>query len=427
MDERWSQTRCLDAFSDSALEAALCLQFELPTFEEEVNSAHRTIREWPDRILADRPNLAMRAFRGFLCPFFEKRASHISLLYELVNNGETLPWRGELALELLEKFSTAPPEALSKLLYAALSAESCRERLAGLTNRVVTARRQVRGEQRVLWMVTGFVLSPLDFYVPLKRYCGGREAALWTIKEFVEHVTNREVTGALPLTIDQRKSLTLLIGCRFVNTYHPLGGTCGHRNDWDAADFVRHQIDVLSAEASPEAGEALVALADNGKLSSYGDYLRHAIANQAKVRRQQQYEQPDWEKVVRTLQGGKPANIADLHALAIDHLKALRAEIRHSNVDTYKQFWRLSDRGSIERPQHEEICRDRLIELLRPRLSPLDVLADPEGHMAANKRADIVLYYRTAYKLPIEVKRHTHIDLWTACANQLDRLYACDP
>jgi hypothetical protein len=133
MDERWSQKRCLDAFSDSALEAALCLHFQLPTSAKEVNSTHPTKREWPDLILAERPNLAVQAFRGFLCPFCEKRASHISLLNELVNNEKTLTWRGELALELLERFSTAAPEALRKLLYAALSAESCRERLAELT------------------------------------------------------------------------------------------------------------------------------------------------------------------------------------------------------------------------------------------------------------------------------------------------------
>ena len=47
--------------------------------------------------------------------------------------------------------------------------------------------------------------------------------------------------------------------------------------------------------------------------------------------------------------------------------------------------------------------------------------------MAADKRADIVLYHGSDLKLPIEVKRHNHKDLWTACENQLDRLYAHDP
>jgi hypothetical protein len=201
----------------------------------------------------------------------------------------------------------------------------------------------------------------------------------------------------------------------------------GNRHGWDAAEFVRWQIEVLSAEASQEAREVLVVLAEDKKLTSYGDHLRHAIANQAKVRRQQQYEQPDWDRVIETLRGGKPANIADLHALAIDHLKTLRIGIRHSNVDTYKQFWRLSARGNLEGPQHEEFCRDRLIELLKPQLAPLGIFAEPEGHMAADKRTDIALYAGSDLKLPIEVKRHAHADLWTACETQLQRLYTRDP
>jgi hypothetical protein len=83
--------------------------------------------------------------------------------------------------------------------------------------------------------------------------------------------------------------------------------------------------------------------------------------------------------------------------------------------------------GKIEQPGHEEYCRDRLVELLRPRLFPLGISGEPEGHMAADKRADIVLYYGVNLKLPIEVKKHTHKELWTACEHQLERLYARDP
>ena len=47
--------------------------------------------------------------------------------------------------------------------------------------------------------------------------------------------------------------------------------------------------------------------------------------------------------------------------------------------------------------------------------------------MAADKRTDIALYSGVDLKLPIEVKRHTNKDLWTACENQLQRLYTRDP
>lgn len=47
--------------------------------------------------------------------------------------------------------------------------------------------------------------------------------------------------------------------------------------------------------------------------------------------------------------------------------------------------------------------------------------------MVIDKRADIVLLNSAKQKLPIEVKRDYHPDLWTACENQLDRLYTRDP
>ena len=53
MDEKWRHARCLDVFPEAALEAALCLAFELPTCEYNGNTSHPTVREWPDRILIE--------------------------------------------------------------------------------------------------------------------------------------------------------------------------------------------------------------------------------------------------------------------------------------------------------------------------------------------------------------------------------------
>ena len=162
-------------------------------------------------------------------------------------------------------------------------------------------------------------------------------------------------------------------------------------------------------------------------MASYVDYLNHAIANQATIRREAEFAQPIWPATIETLSGGKPANIADLHALVLDHLETLKTEVRNSNTDTYKSFWRIKKKGVIDGPLVEDICRDRLIELLKPRLLPLDVRVEPEGHMAQDKCADIVILPPPGQKLPLELKRDTHSDLWDACESQLDRLYTRDP
>jgi hypothetical protein len=203
IDEKWCQTKSLEALPDTTLETALCLAFELDTPERDGHVSCPMHREWPDHILTERPELAGRAFRDFLLPFFGKRWSHIRLLSKLANNEKIQSWYGGLALELLEKFASAPFEPLRNLLSAALSVESYREKLAVLAKKVLTARGRVRGEQRVLWTVTAYLLSPKDFSGALGNYVHGREAALWIVKEFVEHVANRKGTGNLALTIEQ--------------------------------------------------------------------------------------------------------------------------------------------------------------------------------------------------------------------------------
>ncbi|MEN4704488.1 hypothetical protein ABEG95_22930 [Pantoea agglomerans] len=48
-------------------------------------------------------------------------------------------------------------------------------------------------------------------------------------------------------------------------------------------------------------------------------------------------------------------------------------------------------------------------------------------HMARDKRADIGATFSDHLKIPIEVKRHYHPDVWSAAENQLQKLYAPDP
>jgi hypothetical protein len=113
--------------------------------------------------------------------------------------------------------------------------------------------------------------------------------------------------------------------------------------------------------------------------------------------------------------------------LAVAQLLTIKEGIQYENTDPYKSFWRCDSYGRVDKPEIEDICRDRLIGLIKPSFAPLDLHVDPEGHMAADKRADIIVSGEGGMKLPIELKRDFHVDLWTACANQLARMYIRDP
>ena len=71
-------------------------------------------------------------------------------------------------------------------------------------------------------------------------------------------------------------------------------------------------------------------------------------------------------------------------------------------------------------------CRDALLSDLRPRLSTLDVSAEPEGRYAAGTMADIRVS-SGGFNVPVELKRSMSPDLWTAVGDQLIPRYARDP
>ena len=138
------------------------------------------------------------------------------------------------------------------------------------------------------------------------------------------------------------------------------------------------------------------------------------------------YKQLTWREVQEALKDGAPANIADLQTLIMMHIKDLSISIRGANTDPYKQFWNVNSYGGLESPKPEEVCRDALVEMLRPCLLSIGLRVEPEGHMASDKRADICIF-ANKMKLVIELKRDYHSEVWTAVERQLDRFYTRDP
>ncbi len=129
--------------------------------------------------------------------------------------------------------------------------------------------------------------------------------------------------------------------------------------------------------------------------------------------------------VLGLLGDGRPANVADLHVLLCDRLRDLGGFIRGDNSDPWRQFWADDRESQPNQSKHEESCRDALLAVLRNQL-PEGVDAQPEGQYAADRRADIRVAFKH-FNIPVEIKKNTHPDLWTAIDRQLTVRYTTDP
>ena len=118
-------------------------------------------------------------------------------------------------------------------------------------------------------------------------------------------------------------------------------------------------------------------------------------------------------------------NPADLAALLYDKLVELGLRIKTDNTDDWRQYWNVDSYGRPQDPKPEDSCRDAMLSDLRLILTQ-GIDAQPEGQYANDRRSDIRASY-TDFNVPVEIKKNTHSDLWTAIHDQLIPFYTSDP
>lgn len=410
--------------TDEYLQTALAIDSLCTTFVYKGNVSSQYVHPWKMLILKDQPTLAVGAYRALARFDLARSAQSAYGLHDLLHEDLLQPYRAGIALALLTEFPNAPIDSLRRLIQVAMS--ECDVTLFLPVLRDVIARGLDRDDALILWLAAGYIVSPSDFiYFCTALDEGGVVSLIWALRD-VSGYSRRTNKQASILSSQQLEQMLRWVFGQFPRTSHPEGGWGGDSNAWDATDFALRLIALLSSDPSNEAAVSLQCLAAEPRAQTYLDDIKHAIAQQRMRMIDAQYQQPSYLQVVTTLANGSPASIADLHALLLDHLEDLKPHIASSNLDVFKQFWNEDRYGKVASPKNEESCRDCLTGLLRVKTRPQKISLEPEGHMAADKRADIVALL-PGMKLVIELKRDYHAKVWVAIQEQLERFYTRDP
>ncbi len=410
---------------------------------------------WYERLLSERPEMVAQVLVKSAVSGFRSGREHIDMISKLAHDKGHAQVARHASLPLLRAFPTRcrsqQIEALDHLLKAAIQ-HADRRSLQGLIDTKLS-RKSMDDAQRVYWLAAGVIVSP-EVYAPLlKEFSEGREGRIRRLTAFFSYPGSvRSVADKL-----QSPALQLLIGLA--------GSTVGPDEQWnekvtyftpamEASRFAGDLIQRLAACPAKEASDALARLLEDESLSQWRDVLSRAQDEQRVIRRDAGYRHPDIAQICKTLNGGIPANAADLSALLMDLLQGppecprcprgraeahaqgsvrgvpLALQIRSGNTDGWRQYWNVDSNGSPTGPRHEDVCRDALLSALRHQL-PQGVDAQPEGQYANDNRADIRVSFR-CFQVPVEIKKNMncksrHRDLWSAMRNQLIAKYTTDP
>jgi hypothetical protein len=376
---------------------------------------------WSDKLLAEHPEQVKDALVA-LASAQLGRGKSASAALDVLFRDPLSAGAGEVALKLLQQFPAADYFPLKSLLLKALET-SDRALLADLTSQHVFSSDAISTPQQQLWLAAAYLLDPAKFEGEVAATA--EPAMVWRLRALAgygRHTQDRRYQ----LELGQLVFLAKFTAGHFANCDYP-GSSNGDENAWNGAEFVKSLIASISNWPSETATGSLEALLRDSTLSTYSDHLKHALVNQRTRKREVEYKQPDFGQAILTLSNNKPFSGGDLHALVLAHLEDANTRIGGANVDLLNQFWNEGKARQLLTPKSEEACRDGLANIMRPGLLPLDIWIEPEGHMADDKRADIIVLAPGKLKAIVELKRDTNSEVWSALENQLERLYLRDP
>ena len=371
---------------------------------------------WFRTVLSDNPALVADVLRGSAARKLETGVQVPVELHELANAEDHREVAELVSLSVLGRFPKAETNVALQALRWALNAALKRCEWSAVGS--VIDERLGRGGQgpgeRGCWLAAGYLVAPERYREDLRRLAED-EDGLKSLAMFV-------ATGRFPKDFTQRfaaadlEPLIAALGA----AYRRVGLT--ESAYWSTTDLIATVAD----DQSPAATEVLKALSKEPDADPWAPAIASTTERQARKRREHEYRPSDIGKVVQTLDGGAPANVGDLAALVFDELKELSLKIRDGSTSDWRQHWNVDSHNHPTTPKPENACRDAVLSDLQERLVRLGIDASQEAVYAEDKRPDISVSF-AGLKVPVEIKRSCHPDVWTAVRSQLIAKYTRDP
>ena len=378
---------------------------------------------WIRLLFETRPDLAAEEVVRVAAMAIRRGEHHIPFVDEMLS----YEWLSEVARiacpKLLRSFSVRAPQHLYRVLKSLLwwgvdNLES--SMMESVVAGKLRAKSMTHG-QRAYWMAAKLVVSREPDPAAFEGFAEKHEKAIPGFFAFYERsLFQKRLLDRLPSLLISR------LACLLGTSHRPLGELRPKPAEIRKSDLVRVLIETLGMRSDDEAVSALEDVASDPRMVAWHATVRRVLQEQQVIRRDACYRHPGVEPTIRTLESGPPANPADLAALSFDLLAEIALNIRDGSTNDWRQYWNVDRSEQSWEPRHEDDCRDALLSDFQARMRPLGVDAAPEGRYADEKRSDIRVSCG-GFNVPVEIKKSSHRDLWSAIRSQLIAKYTRDP
>jgi hypothetical protein len=207
---------------------------------------------------------------------------------------------------------------------------------------------------------------------------------------------------------------------RAATPFVDLPGRRGHSEEaYQASGFLRSLLGWLAGRTDEAAREA-IGLHAGAAEDDWSPTIRLLHQEQMQRWADEAFVSISTGELAAMLTDGPPGSVEDLREIVLDVLQEEQQRLRGAETDPIRLFW-----TDDQRPRVENDCRDRLAELLTPRLETFQIRLMTEADMPQAKRVDLG-FAIGQLQLPMEIKGQWHPELWSAATGQLDRQYLAD-
>lgn len=403
------------ALDERQRECSLAFYFTAPSYRGDAP-------DWFRRLVREDPEPIARLLVRFAKSEIAAGSAVIPYLDSLLLDPAHAEVAAQAAPELLSGFPVRAQgkqvEALDLLLWSAIRYAD-RDALLPIIARKAAAK-SMTVPQRPHWIAAGLVAAPEVYREEVEQLFDDVEAVFSAAQFFCpDYPTNFPDEDT---DLDTLLFLATRLGAMFGPETPTEPRVLGLEDR--ASDWIRDVLDEMASRVGPKPGEVLNALLEEPSLERWARPIESARRRQRTSDREAGFRHPDAERITAALRGGPPASAADLSALVTEHLDDLARHIAGGDENDWGYYWNEPTGGSLE-PKNEESRRDALLAALRRRLGH-EYKVMPEARHAGGTRSDLLVSSK-GYAVPIEIKRESHRELWTAISEQLLPRYATLP
>ncbi|MBF0611553.1 MAG: hypothetical protein HQL55_10560, partial [Magnetococcales bacterium] len=380
---------------------------------------------WLMELISHKPELVANTCFTFWLLQLQTGRFDIPELDGLAEDDRWSPIAKQVTIPLLEECSNLSGNNLQHLLIAGLRLAP--QELLTITRHILDcSRTQIPGWN--LWAGIALLLEPTCW----ERLKPGLQSEKNEF-EFLDFISNilfrNKQRGQTPIPHNTISPSTIRYLAEHYCDHWPFISdlTDIDSEKWQISNKLKSFINLITEEISEAATIELESLANNVNLLQWRNYLLHSLAQHQQKVAEETIVSMELSDIVNTISNKLPGSPGDLHALIMDHIRSIANELRNSSSDGYKAYWNTDSNNKPTFPKVEDNSRDRLLEALQTKFSAMpDVHIEPEGRYAEDNRSDISIFFKT-WKIPIEIKQESHVEIWNAANSQLITKYIRDP